>query len=176
MGEFLLVVVGGIFWFVGVFFLGLPGFIGLFAPSKVGLSSRKGALGFLIAGVMVAGLGEWIIPNGGDDEATVSRSAVDVECRQDLDCWGSRHRTDALVLCTRMVERSAQYAHEWTDGFLGSKLDGYAWANRSRGTVMYYGDQVRYQNAYGATQQMFYKCTYDPATESLVNFEVLPRA
>ena len=72
MGEFLLVVVGGIFWFVGVVFLGLPGFIGLFAPSKVGANSRKMALSFLIAGVMVAGLGEWIMPNGGDDEATLA--------------------------------------------------------------------------------------------------------
>ena len=138
-----------------------------------GLSKRDGVimmgiLGLLIGGVVWGGVALF----GGGGGSSVQ---ADAECRQDLQCWGNQHRADAYVLCIPRVERSARYSYTWTDGFLGSKIDGYAWGNRSRGSVMYYGDNIQYQNGFGAMQTMFYKCTYDPATDSLENFEVLPR-
>ena len=93
-------------------------------------------------------------------------AAEEVACRNNLQCWGDTHHLRATFACQPLVEDAALYTYEWTDGFLGSKFERFQWADRGAGTLRYGGDSVRFQNAFGAWQNMTYWCEYDPATET----------
>ena len=93
-------------------------------------------------------------------------AAQEAACRNDLQCWGDENHLEATFACQPLVEASARYTYEWTDGFLGSKFERFRWDDRQAGTVLYGGDSVRFQNAFGAWQNMTYWCKYDPATDT----------
>jgi hypothetical protein len=57
----------------------------------------------------------------------------------------------------------------------GLKFDRAAWADKAKGTIIYTGDKVKFQNGFGAWQHMIYHCEFDPATKSIVDVEVAPR-
>ncbi|MEX1197822.1 MAG: hypothetical protein WEB57_08195 [Pseudohongiellaceae bacterium] len=96
-------------------------------------------------------------------------AADDVDCSLDLACWAGEHKVAAEVYCQDAIERLARYDYEWTDGFLGSKLSRIAWADQDAGVIRYFGDQVRFSNGFGASQNMIYSCDFDPASETVVN-------
>ena len=93
-------------------------------------------------------------------------AAEEIACRNDLQCWGDEHHLRATFACQPLVEASARYTYEWTDGFLGSKFERFRWDDQQAGTVLYGGDSVRFQNAFGAWQNMTYWCKFDPATDT----------
>ena len=95
----------------------------------------------------------------GDAEA-----AEEVVCRQDLQCWGDKHALAATITCERLIESLAKYAYKWTDGWLGPKLKRFRWKDRVEGSVSYTGDEIQFQNGFGAWRQMTYWCHYNPET------------
>ena len=96
------------------------------------------------------------------------------KCQLSPACWGDRHLVMATSACAPVVERLAQYAHEWTDGFLGFKFSHYRWSDRDRGVITYIGDQIRFQNGFGAWQNYVYECDYDPSTELVEDVRATP--
>ena len=104
--------------------------------------------------------------------AATERAANIAQCRQDLKCWGDRHRVDAEMLCPRHIERRAQFAHEWTDGLFGNKFSQYRWANRTQGSITYIGDSVRFQNGFGAWQPQVYECDLNTEDKSVLSVRV----
>lgn len=103
-----------------------------------------------------------------DTPAATATSAAppvsDADCRKNIHCWASRLESKMWTPCRRAVEAQAQYQAEWTDGFLGSKFERYAWAEPRQGAVAWYGSSVRFQNGFGAWQNMSYSCIYYPDT------------
>lgn len=100
----------------------------------------------------------------GDDDAKatpVAKAQDAATCRKDINCWGSQHAGEALAHCRPLIERQAQYAHEWTDGALSAKLGGYVWKDQKHGVVTFFGDKIRFQNGFGAWQNMIYECDFD---------------
>lgn len=95
-----------------------------------------------------------------------SRSQQSAQCRKDLRCWAERHDVDAQVRCKRTIERLANFSSEWTGSILQPMFTRFAWADQAAGTVTYYGDSIRFQNGFGAWQNMVYACTYNPATDT----------
>lgn len=112
-------------------------------------------------GEIPAHLMAWGTPTDAELEAS-----KDLRCRQDLQCWGGEHQMLATFACQPLVEAAAQYSYEWTDGFLGSKFGRWRWEDRAAGTLAYTGNSVKFQNGFGAWQNMTYWCEYDPATDS----------
>lgn len=104
----------------------------------------------------------------GDDEA---ERAADAACAQDLQCWGDRHRVTASLHCEPHVERLAAYSHEWTDRW--SRLSRFRWG-AERPALTYIGDQIKFQNGFGAWQHHVYECDYDPATETVIAVRAQP--
>jgi len=98
----------------------------------------------------------------------------DETCRQSLQCWGDRHNYAASVRCVRPVEELANYTSEWTDGILEPKLSHFRWSPLGEGVLVYIGDRVRFQNGFGAWQDMVYECTYNPVTGEVVDVAVRP--
>ena len=129
----------------------------------------------------------WIprdFPYDGEDYEVVGTKASDSianpasfalsRCRQSAACWGDEHMVMAASACAPVVERLAQYAHEWTDGFLGFKFSRYRWSDKDRGVVTYIGDEIRFQNGFGAWQNYVYECDYNPSTESVEDVRAAP--
>jgi len=98
----------------------------------------------------------------------------DAACRQNLRCWGEKHLINASVRCDDQVEAMAQYSAEWTDGFFEPKFSRYKWLSQPAGTVTYFGDKVRFQNGFGAWQNMVYACDYDPESDTVLDVTVSP--
>ena len=86
--------------------------------------------------------------------------AKEKACRNDLQCWGDRTTIDAAIFCQDHIERMAQYAHEWTDGWLEPKFSRFKWKDRKAGTITYMGDKMRFQNGFGAWQNIVYECDF----------------
>lgn len=93
-------------------------------------------------------------------------------CRDRLECWGEQNSVTASFECSQLVERSAKYTHEWTDGWMGIKFSHYRWKDKKAGVVTHIGDKVRFQNVFGAWQNMVYECDFDPASKRVLDVRV----
>jgi len=101
-----------------------------------------------------------------DAEAKKSQAAG---CWEDLQCLGDKHSIEASFPCSRAVERLAQFDFEWTDGFLGPKFTHFRWKSKKAGIVTYIGDEIKFQNGFGAMQYHTYYCDYDTNKKTVVD-------
>lgn len=101
-------------------------------------------------------------------------AAEDAACRGELSCWAEEHLIDASVVCDGAVENLANYDFEWTDGFLGMKFTHYRWKDQDAGVVTYIGDQIKFQNGFGAMQNHIYECDYDTVAEQPLEVRAEP--
>ena len=92
-------------------------------------------------------------------------ASEDIACRQDLRCWGDKHSLAATFACQPLIESLAKYAFKWTDGWLGAKLERFRWKDRTEGSISYTGDEIQFQNGFGAWSRMTYWCHYNPETD-----------
>ena len=93
----------------------------------------------------------------------------EMACRASLQCWGDKHSLSASVYCPDEIEGLGRYDHEWIDGWLGSKFSRFAWKDRTAGTVTYIGDQIKFQNGFGAWIQHTYQCDFDPVNKRVLD-------
>lgn len=99
-------------------------------------------------------------------------SANDAACGQNLKCIADKAWAEASVVCQNAVERDATYQFEWTDGLMERKFSHYRWSNANQRHVTFYGDKVKFQNGFGAWQNMIYYCDYDTKTKSVVGLRM----
>lgn len=103
-----------------------------------------------------------------------AKEAEQAECRQELSCWAEEHLLAASFACDGPVEDLARYDFEWTDGFLGMKFSHYRWKDVDGGVVTYIGDQIKFQNGFGASQNHVYECDYDTVAEQPIEVRAEP--
>lgn len=100
--------------------------------------------------------------------------ADSVACRSNLQCWGDKHGSSASIYCPDMIERLGIYDHEWVDGFFESKFSRFSWHDRRRGSLTYMGDQIKFQNAFGAWVYHIYHCDFDPISKQVIDVRAMP--
>lgn len=100
-------------------------------------------------------------------------AAEQAACRLDLQCWADSHIA-LSTQCIRPIEKHAKYSFEWTDGLLEGKFSHYKWSDIDKGTVIYLGDKVKFQNGFGAWQHYRYACEIDPIKKEIVSITVEP--
>lgn len=93
-------------------------------------------------------------------------------CRKNLKCTAEKAWPEAASACEKLVERSAKYQFEWTSGFMSPKFTNYRWRNANEAQVTYYGDQVKFQNPFGAWQNMIYYCDYDTKAKAVLDLRM----
>jgi len=101
----------------------------------------------------------------GHSSNTSNSRSDDATCRADLQCWGDKHSLSAALYCKEEVEKLAKYSHEWTDGLMESKFSRFRWKDREAGVLTYIGDKIKFQNGFGAWQNMTYQCDFDPSSK-----------
>jgi hypothetical protein len=106
---------------------------------------------------------------GAAAERAVADAKKEAECRQDLQCWGDKHLIAAGVWCRDKIEKLAKYQAEWTDRWYEQKFSRFRWADRTKGTLVYTGDKVKFQNGFGAWSPMTYSCEFDPLEKKILN-------
>lgn len=105
-----------------------------------------------------------------DEQSKKAAEAVeDAKCKTDLQCWGDKNLIYASVACEKVIPRLAKYTYEWTDGWLDMRLSRWRWDDKEAGTLTYLGDKIKFQNGFGAWQDMIYQCDYDPATKTVLD-------
>ena len=116
---------------------------------------------------------------GGPPEGAEKGHSRVPECRFDNACWGEKHLTAAHVRCDTHIERLATHDYEWTTGFgemifsrwaiitPGNKLVG----PELRGSIIYIGDKIRFQNGFGVFSTYTYHCYYKPDTKTVLKVE-----
>ena len=106
----------------------------------------------------------------GHEEAQKASKAVEkATCGGDIDCATKRARSRAEPRCARLIEDSARYRYEWTDG-LGSKFFRAEWSRYDAYTgefgemriIEFRGNSLRLENGFGAYQRVVYECDFDP--------------
>jgi len=87
-------------------------------------------------------------------------------CRQDLRCWAKKHKLDAQAACMRPIESLAKYDYKWIDTWdIGNpNFSRVRWRNQETGVITYLGDDIKFQNGFGAWIRHTFACTYRPAT------------
>ena len=95
-----------------------------------------------------------------------------LSCLQDLDCIKNNRgwMISAEISCAKAIEREAPWGYEWTNKWPSKKFhsvgQGSTWIFRV------VGDQIRFQNAFGAWRQMEYICWYRPKSETVESVRV----
>lgn len=82
----------------------------------------------------------------------------------------SRLESNAVFPCRQAIQRQANWGHEWTDSmmrpvFLRSRV-------MPNGNTVYTGNELRFQNGFGAWRQMTYTCEYDHSGDRVIAVEV----
>ncbi|WP_024333086.1 hypothetical protein [Desulfotignum balticum] len=95
-------------------------------------------------------------------------------CKIDLQCWGKKHSLRATYASQESIEKLAKYDFEWVDGFWGSKLTHWKWLDENKYTLVYFGDQIKLQNGFGAWQRCIYMVKYDPINEKVLGVDIEP--
>ena len=73
------------------------------------------------------------------------------------------------------VENLAVYGVEWTDGLLDGKFHSARCHDLAALTVLLTGQKAKFQNAFGAWQQMRYTCIWDPRRRVVLDAAAAPR-
>lgn len=102
------------------------------------------------------------------------KKAEEKTCRINLSCWGDKHRIAVSVYCVDYIERLAKYDHEWTDGWLELKFSRFVWDDRQMGSLTYIGDQIKFQNGFGAWIPHTYYCSFDPFKQQVLEVQAMP--
>lgn len=102
----------------------------------------------------------------------VAEEKKSADCKADLLCWSDKHSFDAAVLCKAVIERMAKYDYEWTDGITTPMFKKVSWIDKKKGSVTYFGDEVKMQNGFGNFLRQRYACKFDPLTKSLIDVTI----
>ncbi len=96
----------------------------------------------------------------------------DDQCLKDAQCASERRDwlRAAVGPCGRMIENQSAYDYKWTTG-PGERFSGVE-VQPSGQQIMYYGSNVRFQNAFGAWQRMNYTCLFDPIEKQVLYIKV----
>ena len=96
------------------------------------------------------------------DAAKEAEMKKDADCRSDVQCWSGKYELDALIACKPAIQKMAKYDYEWTDGITSPAFTKLAWNDKKKGTITYFGDEIKMQNGFGNFLRHRYACKYDP--------------
>lgn len=119
--------------------------------------------------LLVLSVGFAVYMSSGDKDKPAD--TVKVCSAKDTQCNFDKHLVSALSKCKPLVERSAKFDFEWTDGMLDTAFS-HARMNAEKHQLTYIGDKVKFTNGFNAKIPMTYSCTMDLSTEEIVDFSI----
>mgnify|MGYP000671532484 CR=1 FL=1 len=77
----------------------------------------------------------------------------------------------ATAYCLNSIERKAKYDFKWTNGW-GLKFNAFIWKDSGKKVIVMLGDEIKFQNGFGAMEIHNYRCDIDIASGKLVGVMV----
>ncbi|CAH5825241.1 hypothetical protein [Klebsiella pneumoniae] len=144
---------------------------GVKEPARnVGKETAQGCLGLVI---LVAVL--YFFFGGSDDDkgdAKAKATTQQKECSaNDSQCIFDRYIAAAAGPCKQLIEKSAKYDYEWTDGFLELPFS-HMRNDPANHQMTFIGDKVKFTNGFNAKSTMTYYCTFDYQTKQVVDLKL----
>jgi hypothetical protein len=87
-----------------------------------------------------------------------SDAAAEQDCLRNLQCIADRFSLRIQSTCRKAIERYAKYDFKWTTGVTTPMFSRLKWANNEKTAISYIGDKIKFQNGFGAWQNMIYTC------------------
>ncbi|WP_213132238.1 hypothetical protein [Citrobacter sp. FP75] len=148
---------------------------GVSSPAVIPPSKKEAAGGCLIL-VVLAIIVCWLWSSCSSDKSDTTKTAdaekdVKTCAATDGQCLFNKEIGAAIVQCVPLVERSAKFDFEWTDGVLEQKFSRFI-LDSKKGQLTYFGDKVKFSNGFNAKTTMTYSCTIDLKTEGVVDFKI----
>jgi len=98
--------------------------------------------------------------------------AKEATCPRDIECIVPKIRTDAFAKCMVRVQSVAKIDYKWTNGFLEPSFNRWFWRSREDGVVTFSGNEIAFQNGFGAWIRHSYECDYDVDHKGVVDIRV----
>lgn len=99
----------------------------------------------------------------------------DKDCNKSLNCVTEKAGTLALVKCQRLVENQARFDYEWTNSMtVGPRFELNKWKDKKNLIITYAGDNIKFQNGFGAWSNMKYICDYDVDAQKAIQATAIP--
>lgn len=92
-------------------------------------------------------------------------------CRDSLQCWSGKNELAAQMKCKDAVAAQAKFRVNWLSMLVMHESQ---WADKSAGTMTYFGDELEIQNQFGAYERTTFACTFDPSTKEVVGLRLTP--
>lgn len=131
------------------------------------ITAKQQMGGCLVLIVISLGIGLYFGTGGDDKPAETPKvcSNTDTQCNFD------KNLVDAVTKCKPLVERSAKYEYEWTDGIL-DPIFSHSRLNSKNNQLTFIGDKVKFSNGFNAKTIMTYSCTLDLKSKDVVDFKI----
>lgn len=101
------------------------------------------------------------------------RAEEKANCQKSPACWADKHLLDAGFACVNRIEKSSNYAFEWKEERLGNKFTLFKLKNDGN-IITYIGDEIKFQNKFGAWQNYIYSCDFDITKKTVVDLRLDP--
>ncbi|CAH3779769.1 hypothetical protein I9Y19_003266 [Citrobacter freundii] len=106
---------------------------------------------------------------GNDDEKTTE---VPKTCSNtDTQCNFDKYMVDAVTKCKPLIEKSAKFEFEWTDGLL-DPMFSHGSIDSQKNELTFIGDKVKFTNGFNAKTTMTYSCTLNLKSKEVTHFKI----
>ena len=132
-------------------------------------------LGALVVGLILLPIGASMLPEKPKDAATIAaEDKAEKLCRGGRDCWSERHLLAAMAACQPEIEKLAKFKFEWMSRFGLNFNQKTYWKDVKEGTLTYAGDELYFQNGFGASVRVRYECDYHTILGMVANVRITP--
>lgn len=76
------------------------------------------------------------------------------------------------LVCGNVIESHAKNSYRWTNGFLELKFPTLLAHKTKKGLILAYGDNIQFQNGFGAWKKIVYQCTYDAINKNVISVKL----
>ena len=78
----------------------------------------------------------------------------------------------ASVYCKNDIEKASKFDVKWVDDLFSFKFSKYVWLDQDKGIIAAFGDKARFQNIYGAYENIDYRCDFDSINNKVLKVYV----
>lgn len=98
---------------------------------------------------------------------------IEEPCKSDLKCWAKK-QINLQYECIEKIPKLAKFDSKWSNKWIESKFSYSKWIDKKTGTFTYIGDTIKFQNVFGAWQNMIYECDVNPETKTIIDIRIRP--
>ncbi len=98
------------------------------------------------------------------------KKAAEEKCKTDPICVPNSG--EAEYHCSNAIENRARFQSKWVNGWTEPRFQGITWRKGERKEILMFGNNVMFQNGFGAWKRIDYSCTYNALANFVVDVDI----